>query len=98
MLRFILETNSCETCTRHCWWSPTLDIPLPPLFSCAVTDPPLLGFTDSKVGRLEEALSAARREVAEASAASERARARRDEAEARIVRLDAAKLETAREV
>ncbi|CBN75506.1 expressed unknown protein [Ectocarpus siliculosus] len=51
-----------------------------------------------QVGRLEEALSAARREVAEASAASERATAGRDEAEARIVRLDAAKLETAREV
>ncbi|CAM9549169.1 unnamed protein product [Ectocarpus sp. 12 AP-2014] len=51
-----------------------------------------------QVGSLEEALSAARRKVAEASAASEQARAGRDEAEARIVRLDAAKLETAREV
>ncbi|CAM9997598.1 unnamed protein product [Ectocarpus fasciculatus] len=51
-----------------------------------------------QVGRLEEALSSARKEVAEASAASERARAGRDEAEARVGRLDAAKLETAREV
>lgn len=68
------------------------------LFSWPITDPPPLGFTDSKVGRLEEALSAARIEVAEASAASERAKAGRDKAEARIVRLDAAKLETAREV
>lgn len=51
-----------------------------------------------KVARLEEALSTARQEVAEASAESTRARAERDEMGERVGRLDASKLELAREV
>ncbi|CAM9587086.1 unnamed protein product [Scytosiphon promiscuus] len=52
----------------------------------------------AQVERLEEALSAARQEVSEASAESSRVRAERDEMEERVGRLDASKLELAREV